>query len=175
MKKSLILFVVGPLLAAGSLAVSARAQNDVYAVQFNTGDNGFGIINLMNGNFTEIADLGSTLYNDIAYAPDGTLYGLANNGAALVTFDKTTGAISPAGPLSINGSNISGIESLAFRPSDGALFGVGLTIIGAPQNGLYQIDPATGDQLLSGVLAMCTTSSTRTRRTSVLIPMATYI
>ena len=72
MKKSQIFFVVGALLVAGSLAMSARAQNDVYAVEFNTGDNGFGIINLMNGTFTQISDLGSTLYNDIAYAPDGT-------------------------------------------------------------------------------------------------------
>jgi oligopeptide/dipeptide ABC transporter ATP-binding protein len=76
--------------AAGSLALSARAQNDVYAVEFNTGDNGFGIINLMNGTFTEIADLGGTLYNDIAYAPDGSLFGIANNGSSLVAFDKTT-------------------------------------------------------------------------------------
>jgi hypothetical protein len=111
--------------------MSARAQNDVYAVEFNTGDNGFGIINLMNGNFTEIADLGSTLYNDIAYAPDGTLYGLANNGASLVTFDSTNGDVTPV--ASLNGS---GIESIAYAP-DGTLFG-------ASESGLYTIDPTTG-------------------------------
>ncbi|MGA2788785.1 MAG: hypothetical protein ABSF60_14795, partial [Verrucomicrobiota bacterium] len=71
MKNSKMMFLVGTFVVAGSLAMSARAQNNVYAVEFNTGDNGFGIINLMNGDFTEIADLGSTLYNDIAYAPDG--------------------------------------------------------------------------------------------------------
>ena len=131
MKKSRMLFVVGTLLAVGSLVLSARAQNDVYAVEFNTGDNGFGIINLMNGNFTEIADLGSTLYNDIAYAPDGTLYGLANNGASLVTFDSTNGDVTPV--ASLNGS---GIESIAYAP-DGTLFG-------ASESGLYTIDPTTG-------------------------------
>jgi hypothetical protein len=120
------------VLVAGSLALSARAQNDVYAVEFNTGDNGFGIINLMNGNFTQIADLGSTLYNDIAYAPDGTLYGLANNGASLVTFDNTTGDVTPV--ASLGGS---GIESIAFNPNNGVLFG-------ASESGLYTIDPATG-------------------------------
>ena len=132
MKKSRMLFVVGTLLAAGGLALSARAQNDVYAVEFNTGDNGFGVINLMNGTFTQISDLGPTLYNDIAYAPDGTLYGLANNGASLVTFDRTTGNVTPV--ASLGGS---GIESIAFNPNNGALFG-------ASESGLYTIDPATG-------------------------------
>ena len=132
MKKSQILVVVGALLAAGGLAMSARAQNNVYAVEFNTGDNGFGIINLMNGTFTQIADLGSTLYNDIAYAPDGTLYGLANNGTSLVTFDSTTGGVTPVASL---GS--SGIESIAFNPNNGVLFG-------ASESGLYTIDPTSG-------------------------------
>ena len=131
MKKSWMLFLVGIPLAVGSLAMSARAQNDVYAVEFNTGDNGFGIINLMNGTFTEIADLGSTLYNDIAYAPDGTLYGLANNGASLVTFDSTNGDVTPVASLSGPG-----IESIAYAP-DGTLFG-------ASESGLYTIDPTTG-------------------------------
>ncbi|MGD0206729.1 MAG: hypothetical protein ABSC89_03880 [Verrucomicrobiota bacterium] len=133
------------VLVAGSLVLSARAQNDVYGVEFNTGNNGFGIINLMNGNFTEISSLGGATYNDIAYAPDGTLYGLYNNGQSLVTFDKTTGAVTPVAPLSVPG-----IESIAFRPSDGVLFGVGLSVIGAPQDGLYTIDPTTGQTTFVG-------------------------
>jgi hypothetical protein len=120
------------VMVAGSLALPVRAQNDVYAVEFNTGDNGFGIINLMNGDFTQISDLGSTLYNDIAYAPDGTLYGLANNGASLVTFDSTTGDVTPVASL-----GNSGIESIAFNPNNGVLFG-------ASESGLYTIDPTTG-------------------------------
>jgi len=138
MKKSRRLFVFGALLAAGSLALSAQAQNNVYAVEFNTGDNGFGIINLMNGDFTQISDLGSTLYNDIAYAPDGTLYGLANNGASLVTFDSTSGAVTPVASM-----DVPGLESIAFDPSDGVLFG-------AAQNGLYTIDPTTGASTFIG-------------------------
>jgi hypothetical protein len=132
MKKSRILFVLGTLLAAGSLAMSARAQNNVYAVEFNTGNNGFGVINLMNGTFTEIADLGSTLYNDIAYAPNGSLFGIANNGTSLVTFDKTDGTVT-----TVTNLNVPGLESIAFDPNDGVLFG-------AAQNGLYTIDPTTG-------------------------------
>ena len=130
MKNSRILFVFGTLLAAGSLALSARAQNDVYAVEF-LGNNRFGTINLMNGTFTEISSLSGT-YNDIAYAPDGSLFGLYNNGASLVTFDRTTGDVTPV--ASLGGS---GIESIAFNPNNGVLFG-------ASESGLYTIDPTTG-------------------------------
>ena len=135
------------VLVAGSVAMSARAQNNVYAVEFNTGNNRFGIINLMNGSFTEISSLGGAIYNDIAYAPDGSLFGLYNNGSSLVTFDKTTGAVTTAASLSV-----AGIESIAFRASDGVLFGVGLSVIGAPQNGLYTINPMTGETTLVGSL-----------------------
>jgi len=138
MKKSWMWFLVGTVLAAGSPAMSARAQsNVVYAVEFNTSNNRFGTINLMNGTFTEISSLGGTLYNDIAYAPDGTLYGLANNGASLVTFDSTSGAVTPVAPLSAPG-----IESIAYAP-DGTLFG-------AAPSGLYTINPTTGASAFIG-------------------------
>jgi hypothetical protein len=130
MKNSRILFVFSTLLAVGSLALSARAQNNVYAVEF-LGNNRFGTINLMNGTFTEISSLSGT-YNDIAYAPDGSLFGLYNNGASLVTFDRTTGDVTPV--ASLGGS---GIESIAFNPNNGVLFG-------ASESGLYTIDPTTG-------------------------------
>ncbi len=139
MNNSWTCFLAGSLLVAGSTAMSARAQsNVVYAVEFNTSNNRFGTINLMNGSFTEIASLGSTLYNDIAYAPDGSLFGLANNGTSLVTFDPTSGAVNTVASLSL-----SGIESIAFRPSDGALFG-------ATGSGLCSIDPVTGQATYIG-------------------------
>jgi hypothetical protein len=138
MKKSRRLVLFGTVLAAGSLAISARAQNNVYAVEFNTGNNGFGIINLMNGDFTKIADLGGTLYNDIAYAPDGSLFGIANNGSSLVAFDKTDGTVTTVASL-----NVPGLESIAFDPNNGTLFG-------AAQNGLYTIDSTTGTSSFVG-------------------------
>jgi hypothetical protein len=46
--------------------------------------------------------------------------------------------------------SVPGIESIAFRPSDGVLFGVGLSVIGAPQDGLYTIDPTTGQTTFVG-------------------------
>lgn len=139
MKKFWMWFFVGGLLVAGSPVLSARAQsNIVYSVEFNTGNNRFGTINLMNGSFTEIASLGSTLYNDIAYAPDGSLFGLANNGSSLVTFDRTSGAVTTVAAL-----NVPGLESIAFRPSDGTLFG-------ATGSGLCTIDPLTGQATYLG-------------------------
>jgi len=134
MNKSWMLIILGALLVADSLALSARAQNNVvvYAAQYNQPTNFFGTINLLNGNFTTIASMGKATINDIAYCPtNGVVYGISNS-SALVTFNITNGAITRVANLSV-----SGIESLAFRPSDGALFG-------ATQSKLYTINPANG-------------------------------
>jgi len=127
------------MLAAGSLAVTARAQNSVYAVEFSpSGDSQFGTVDPLTGNFTEVADLGSTMYNDIAYSPtDGTLYGIQNE-TELVTFDPTTGAVTPVAAVSIPG-----LESIAFCPSNGVLYATG-------NNNLYTIDTTTGDSTFIG-------------------------
>ena len=59
MKKSWMLIFVGALLAAGGLAMSARAQsNVVYAAEYNQSTNRFGTINLLNGSFTKISSIG---------------------------------------------------------------------------------------------------------------------
>ena len=123
------------------LAMSARAQsNVVYAVEYNQSTNRFGTIDLLSGNFTRIASIGSAMINDIAYCPtNGTLYGISNT-TALVTFNKTNGAITKVANLSVGS-----IESLAFRPSDGALFG-------ATSEQLYTINPANGTATLVGKL-----------------------
>ncbi|MGA2280943.1 MAG: MBG domain-containing protein, partial [Verrucomicrobiota bacterium] len=133
MKKSWKLILVGALLVAGGLAMSAWAQsNVVYAVEYNQSTNRFGTIDLLSGNFIKISSIGSTLINDIAYCPtNGTLYGISNT-TALVTFNKTNGTISSVAAFSAKG-----IESLAFRPSDGQMFG-------ATHTNLYRINPATG-------------------------------
>jgi hypothetical protein len=127
------------LLAAGSLAVSLRAQDDVYAVEFNQANNRFGILDLLTGNFTQISDLGGTIYNDIAYNPvDGSLYGIQGNCANLVKLDKTSGEVTTIAPF-----NVSGIESLAFQPESGVLFG-------CAQSGLYTINLLTGEASFVG-------------------------
>ena len=128
-----MLILVGTLLLAGGLAMSARAQsNVVYAVEYNQSTNRFGTINLLNGSFTKISSIGSALINDVAYCPtNGMLYGISNS-TALVTFNQTNGTMTRVTNLSV-----SGIQSLAFRPKDGVLFG-------ASQSALYSINPATG-------------------------------
>ncbi len=140
MKRSFMSFLVvaGLIPVAGSVTPSAWAQSTVvYAAEYNQSTNRFGTIDLLNGNFTKISSFGSTLINDIAYCPtNGTLYGISNT-TALVTFNKTNGAITTIGNL------VSGIESLAFRPSDGALFG-------ATSSKLYTINPASGASTLVG-------------------------
>ncbi|MGA2244734.1 MAG: hypothetical protein ABSH48_07040 [Verrucomicrobiota bacterium] len=124
-------------LAAGLmlLAPAASAQL-VYAMEFNQSDNIFGTMNLLDGTFTTLGDEGSTLFNDIAAEPDGTLYGVVN-GTSLVTLDETDGAISSSVSFSVGG-----IESLAVAP-DGTLYG-------ASQNALYTISTQTGAATLVG-------------------------
>ncbi|HTY87963.1 MAG TPA: YDG domain-containing protein [Candidatus Acidoferrum sp.] len=135
MKRSFITFLVvaGLVPVASRLAPSAQAQSTiVYAAEYNQSTNRFGTIDLLNGKFTQISSVGSSLINDIAYCPtNGLVYGISNS-SALVTFNKTNGAITKIANLSV-----SGIQSLAFRPSDAALFG-------ATQTRLYTINPANG-------------------------------
>src|SRR5208282_3471328 len=116
-------------------STSAFGQT-AYAVEFNQGNNLFGIINLLNGGFTQLGSEGSTLFNDIAASPNGNLYGIVNS-TSLVTLNTNTGAVL----TSVNFS-VSGIESLAIA-SDGTLYG-------ATQGALYTIDPLTGLATLVG-------------------------
>jgi len=107
-----------------------------YALEFNQSDNLFGSINLANGSFTEIADEGATLFNDIAAAPDGTLYAI-DNSASLITLSPANGSILTSVPFSV-----SGIESLAIAPNG--------TLYGASQNALYTVNAANGQTTLVG-------------------------
>ena len=140
MKNSWKLSLVGALLAAGSLAISARAQSSVvvYAAEYNQSTNLFGTVNLLNGTFTRISSYGTTVINDIAYCPtNGALYAISNT-TALITFNSTNGTIARIANFSV-----SGIESLAFRPGDSALFG-------ATSSKLYTINTTNGTATLVG-------------------------
>jgi len=111
--------------------------DEVYAAEFNQGNNRFGTINLSTGNFTQLGSLGGTIINDIAYAPDGTLYGIENS-ATLVTFNLSNGAILPVANF-----NVGGIETLAFDPTNDELFA-------ATQNSLYTLNITTAAATLIG-------------------------
>src|ERR1019366_8504980 len=118
------------ILAGLMLSASAASAQQAYAMEFNQGSNFFGTVNLLNGSFTQLGSVGGTLFNDIAAAPDGTLYGIINS-SSLVTINTNNGAT--LGSVSFS---VGGIESLAIAP-DGTLFG-------ATQGSLYTINPANG-------------------------------
>jgi len=105
-------------------------------MQFNQGNNSFGTINLLTGSFTQLGSAGSTLFNDIAAAPNGSLYGIVNS-TSLVTLNTNNGAVQS----SVN-FNVAGIESLAIAPN-GMLYG-------ATQGALYTINPVSGIATLVG-------------------------
>jgi hypothetical protein len=127
-----ITVLVGLTWLAGATAFGQLA----YAMEFNQGNNRFGNINLLTGGFTQLGSIGGTLFNDIAAAPDGRLYGIINL-TSLVTLNINSGAV-----LSSVNFNVSGIESLAFAP-DGTLYG-------ATQGALYKVNPFTGVASLVG-------------------------
>ncbi|MFZ0828330.1 MAG: PEP-CTERM sorting domain-containing protein [Verrucomicrobiia bacterium] len=117
------------------LSTSAFGQL-AYAMQFNQANNQFGTINLVTGGFTQLGTEGGTLFNDIAAAANGRLYGIVNT-ASLVTLNINNGAV-----LSSVNFNVGGIESLAIA-SDGTLYG-------ATQGALYKINPVSGVATLVG-------------------------
>jgi len=116
-------------------STSAFGQQ-AYAVEFNQANNLFGLINLLNGNFTQLGSEGATLFNDIADSPNGTLYGIVNS-TSLVTLNPNNGAV-----LTSVAFNVSGIESLAIA-SNGTLYG-------ATQSALYTLNAANGHATLVG-------------------------
>src|SRR6187549_2679235 len=97
------------------LAPAANAQV-VYMMQFNQANNSFGTFDLSTGVFTQRGTVGSTLFNDIAGAADGSLWGIVNLNS-LVSININNGSI-----LSTVNFNVPGIESLAFAPN-GTLYG----------------------------------------------------
>jgi hypothetical protein len=105
-------------------------------MEFNQSNNLFGIVNLLDGSFTQLGSEGGTLYNDIAAAPDGTLYGIINS-SSLVTINTNNGVT-----LSSVSFSVGGIESMAFSP-DGTLYG-------ATQGSLYTINTGNGQATLVG-------------------------
>jgi hypothetical protein len=118
------------------LCTSVSSAQDAYALEFNQANNLFGKVNLLNGSFTQLGSEGSTLFNDIADAPNGTLYGIVSS-TSLVTLNTADGSI-----LNTVAFSVGGIESLAISP-DGTLYG-------ATQGSLYTINAANGQATLVG-------------------------
>jgi len=124
--------LAGLMLFTSTSALGQQA----YALEFNQVNNLFGTINLLTGSFTQLGSEGGTLFNDIAAAPDGALYGIINS-TSFVTLNPNNGAV-----MSSVSFNVSGLESLAIAP-DGTLYG-------ATQGALYTINPVNGIATLVG-------------------------
>jgi hypothetical protein len=130
--KTVFYALAGLMLFASTSAFGQQA----YALEFNQGNNLFGVINLLTGGFTQLGSEGATLFNDIAAAPNGKLFGIVNS-TSLVTLNTNTGAV-----LTTVNFSVSGIESLAISSSG--------TLYGATQGALYTINPANGQATLVG-------------------------
>ncbi len=124
------------ILGGLSLFASTASAQQAYAVEFNQVNNRFGSFNLADGSFTQLGSEGGTLFNDVAAAPNGTLYGIVNS-ASLVTLNLANGATLSSVPFSVGG-----IESLAISPRG--------IVYGATQGALYTINPANGQAALVG-------------------------
>lgn len=130
--KTVFSTLAGLMLFASTSSFGQQA----YALEFNQGNNLFGVINLLTGGFTQLGSEGASLFNDIAAAPNGRLYGIVNS-TSLVTVNTNTGAV-----LTTVNFSVSGIESLAISSSG--------TLYGATQGALYTINPANGQATLVG-------------------------
>src|SRR5262249_48968963 len=124
-------------LLAGLLFFSpAASAQTVYMMQFNQANNSFGTFDFSTGVFTQRGTVGNTLFNDIAGAADGSVWGIVNL-TSLVNVNTANGSI-----LSTVNFNVSGIESLAFAPNG--------TLYGATQSALYTLNRANGQATLIG-------------------------
>lgn len=108
------------------------------------------------GAATAIGPIGFARVGSLDFSPvDGKLYGIGSNGgsAALITINPGTGAGTPVGPLGFIAGV--GIYDIAFRPSDGRLFGLAQNALpplnSVPVN-LYTINTTTGAATLLGAL-----------------------
>ncbi len=131
MRTALFLFLAG---AACVFHGTAQATPLVFGVTFNAGGNA-GFIDVATGHFEIVGTVGP-LINDVAIAPDGSCYAIANT-SELVVINTSNGAITGVMPLP------SGIETLDFSPTDHTLFA-------ATQGTLYTIDLASQTTTLIG-------------------------
>lgn len=143
---------IGPTNLSG---VNARVRDlaaqpgtgTLFGVAFIPVPNSLVTINKATGALTLIGLLGGAdPVRAIAFAPDGTLYGVGS--ANLYTINPLNGSV-------LTTVALSGVDrapdGLAVRPSDGLLF---LTLGSAGSDALYRIVPATGVGTLVGPLGL---------------------
>jgi outer membrane protein assembly factor BamB len=143
--------IIDALVFGGPVSIADLAVQPGTDVLFGIRWNGDGAglggylyrIHPPTGLATLVGDTRTCTEGGLAFGPDGTLYfaGFSDcsfNGKALHVLNPATGAILSSIPLNFF------YESLAARPSDGALFA------SSGSGSLYEIDPATGVEVFWG-------------------------
>jgi hypothetical protein len=109
-----VLLLGGAAIAGPVIYGAAYAGANAPATLYN--------ISSANGTATPIGPIGFRTVSAMDFAPNGTLYGVGANAMGtffLLTINTTTGAGTQVGPTGLNAP----FQDIAFRPSDGTLFG----------------------------------------------------
>jgi hypothetical protein len=144
----LVLAVGSPTAAADPIAY--------FAATLSSGESGLLRMDLSNGEVTEVGPFGpGSVTTALAFAPDGTLYGMAldvGGGARLVTVDPATGAATLVTELIL--TDPFGVFGAMTVDACGRLFAGGLMGVlgGELRDKLVAVDPTTGTirELASG-------------------------
>jgi hypothetical protein len=119
----------------------AHAQSILYgsAYQGSLGPATLYQISKTDGTATPIGPIGFNAVGALDFAPNGTLYGVGFDGsdAVLITIDTATGTGTLVGSLKV----FARVQDIAFRPSDGTLFGY---VKGGGSGQVYIINTGTG-------------------------------
>ncbi|MCW3054614.1 MAG: hypothetical protein JWN14_3784 [Chthonomonadales bacterium] len=137
------------LLLCLTLPQGASAQS----IYVEGSGNEFGTLDLSTGTFTSLGTTTPTLFG-MAFASDGTLYGLDNQGNAdLYTIDPTTGATTDRGPIQESATALTARNGTLFAVNQndpGLLFSLNPTtqavhevgFLGTAASGLLAFDPS---------------------------------
>ena len=131
--------VGGSVLAGGLFGTAFAGDTNDDAILYS--------ISSVDGTATAIGPTGFAQVGGIDFHSSGVLYGLghriSDNEEVLITIDPVTGVGTEVGPTNVFGM----YPDIAFRPSDGALFGM-------QGRDLYSINTATGAAALVGATGL---------------------
>jgi hypothetical protein len=129
----------------GIISAGASAQPVIYGSAYlgPTGPASFYQINPNTGSATLIGSIGFNRVGSMDFSPSGVLYAAGQDGSGpnLLTINIATGTGTKI--ASITGTDGDVFQDIAFRPSDGVLFGYA-------QGAIYRINVTTGAATLVG-------------------------
>ena len=124
------------------LAIGGRAHaGPIFAIDGGSANDVLVTVNTSTATITPIRPTGFPTVQGIAFAPDGSLFGIDQNTFDLLRINTTTGAATIVG-----NTEVFDLQGLAFD-SSGTLFATDVT-----PNNLRTINPATGATTLVGSL-----------------------